>query len=607
MNCSFGSALCSHRSSSSILHPEPPHFPQVSTLSALVETCVNLRSLGHRVVIVSSGAIGMGLHRMQLPALAPGKKRPMGEKQALAAIGQGRLIALWDQLFAMLQQPIAQILITRNDIADRSRYLNATTTLSTLLHLGVIPIINENDTISVSEILHINKFGDNDTLSAIAAGMCGADYLFLLTDVEGLYDDNPRKVPGARRVKICRDIEVVRKMVSTATLGSSLGTGGMETKLIAAELATGAGCATVITLGSAPHRIVEIVQGHQHLHPSNLTPSASTTAATTDLASSTPNLTTRHAGPLSSKSRTNSHPDLVTEATTTTASSTTTSSEPDPFPAVEFALPSDYPPYTLFTPRPRPLTSRRFWVLHGLTPRGTVYVDEGAYRAISRGERDGGSGGNGGRLLAAGVVKVEGIFAAGQAVRVCVIKGCKKNKRTVMTTGETTVVAASNDLAQGSGNKEGIDLAEGRDLNASSAQSAAVQSRPVSPDHFAERNRGRTESRRSNGTDPANITSRIASVSASRRGISENWRKNDQEMGVANSNLGGGGEVVVLEEGEEVVEFGRGLTNYNSAEIDRVKGLRSGAHSDIEKILGYSEAEHVVESIVELRTEANRS
>lgn len=110
--------------SSSILHPEPPHFPQIATLSALAETCVSLRALGHRVVIVSSGAIGMGLHRMELPALAPGKKRAIGEKQALAAIGQGRLIALWDQIFGALKQPIAQILLTRNDIADVSVLLS---------------------------------------------------------------------------------------------------------------------------------------------------------------------------------------------------------------------------------------------------------------------------------------------------------------------------------------------------------------------------------------------------------------------------------------------------------------------------------------------------
>lgn len=104
--------------SSSILQPDPPHFPQISTLSALAETCVALRALGHRVVIVSSGAVGMGLHRMELPAVQAGKKRAIGEKQALAAIGQGRLIALWDQIFGALKQPIAQILMTRNDIAD---------------------------------------------------------------------------------------------------------------------------------------------------------------------------------------------------------------------------------------------------------------------------------------------------------------------------------------------------------------------------------------------------------------------------------------------------------------------------------------------------------
>lgn len=214
MRCRHDGKLSPPRSvvagSSSILQPTPPYSPQIATLSAVAETCVSLRALGHRVVLVSSGAVGMGLHRMNMPAGV--KKRPIGEKQALAAIGQGRVIALWDQLFALLHQPIAQILITRNDIADRSRYRNATTTLATLLQLGVIPIINENDTVSVSEILSLNRFGDNDTLSAIAAGMCAADYLFLLTDVQGLYEDNPRKVPGARMVSRVRDIEEVRRI-----------------------------------------------------------------------------------------------------------------------------------------------------------------------------------------------------------------------------------------------------------------------------------------------------------------------------------------------------------------------------------------------------------
>ncbi|GJN88685.1 hypothetical protein Rhopal_001651-T1 [Rhodotorula paludigena] len=504
--------------SSSILHPEPPYLPQIATLSAIAETCVSLRSLGHRVVIVSSGAIGMGLHRMELPALAGNKKRAIGEKQALAAIGQGRLIALWDQIFGALKQPIAQILMTRNDIADRSRYLNATTTLSTLLSMGVIPIINENDTISVSEILHVNKFGDNDTLSAIAAGMCGADYLFLMTDVDGLYEDNPRRVPGARRVAVVRDIEEVRRLVSTSTLGSSLGTGGMETKLIAAELATAAGCATVITLGSVPSRLVSIVQAHQQR-----------TAPPSPMSSSVASL----------------HP--ISTSPTDPACATSIAIPTSSKPGVEFApASSTIPPHTLFTAKPSPLSSRRFWILHGLTPRGTVYVDEGAYRAISHGERDGGGGGNGGRLLAAGVLRVEGAFAAGQAVRVCVIRG-----------------------KWGSGRGRSVARSARAESGAANAQAATAQhSRAVSPDHFADR---------------AERTQRETDL----------VHDEGLEVGDATS-----ASQAPQDEAEEIVEFGRGLTNYNSVEIDRVKGLRS---SDIERTIGYYEAEHVVESIVELR------
>ncbi|GAA6061846.1 hypothetical protein JCM10212_000763 [Sporobolomyces blumeae] len=549
--------------SSSILQPEPPHFPQIATLSALAETCVSLRSLGHRIVIVSSGAIGMGLHRMELPALVGGKKRAMGEKQALAAIGQGRLIALWDQIFGALKQPIAQILLTRNDIADRSRYLNATTTLSTLLSLGVIPIINENDTISVSEILHINKFGDNDTLSAIAAGMCGADYLFLLTDVDGLYEDNPRRVPGARRVTKVRDIEEVRKLVSTSTLGTSLGTGGMETKLIAAELATAAGCATVITLGSLPSRILPIVQGHAQR----------TVPPSPNMASSASSLP----------------PATTDDPTTSSSASRDENPTPSVLPGVEFTSPSDpnpplLPPHTLFTPKTSPLSSRRFWVLHGLTPRGTVYIDEGAYRAISRGERDGGGGGNGGRLLAAGVVRVEGTFAAGQAVRVCVVRrrgGNGNGKRGTSSTRDSS--RARDDKRERRKSRDSTHSVGG-------GGSARVgPERPVSPDHFADREWRRTA--REGGSE--DVEKRMEKVHF------------DDAPAVFEADGRGGGRTPrssgdveeEVEDDDDVFEFGRGLTNYNSSEIDRVKGLRS---SDIEKVLGYYEAEHVVESVVEL-------
>ncbi|KIM49619.1 hypothetical protein M413DRAFT_438792 [Hebeloma cylindrosporum] len=236
---------------SSIVH-ETTHQPLLSTLSGVVETVVDLRLHGHKVVLVSSGAIGVGLKRMNLMK----KPENLSGKQALAAIGQGRLIALWDNLFSQVEQPIAQVLLTRGDISDRTRYLNAANTFKELLNMGVIPIVNENDTVSVSEI----KFGDNDTLSAITSSMIHADYLFLLTDVDGLYTANPQKDPNAKQIPVVDSISKIRGEVSTTTLGSSLGTGGMETKLIAAEISTAAGVTTIITSSKRPENVCRIIE-----------------------------------------------------------------------------------------------------------------------------------------------------------------------------------------------------------------------------------------------------------------------------------------------------------------------------------------------------------
>ncbi|TIA72737.1 hypothetical protein E3P92_01008 [Wallemia ichthyophaga] len=239
---------------SSIVNDDHTHLPKIALLSSIVETAVSLIRAGHRVVIVSSGAIGVGLKRMDMARRPKGLAKKQA-RAALAAIGQGRLIALWDNLFSQLSQPISQILLTRGDISDRTRYLNAVNTFSELLDMGVVPIVNENDTISVSEI----KFGDNDTLSAITAAMVHADYLFLMTDVDCLYTDNPRKNPDAKPVSIVKDIADIRQTVSTSTMGTSLGTGGMETKIIAAELATAAGVTTVVSHGAHPERIFDII------------------------------------------------------------------------------------------------------------------------------------------------------------------------------------------------------------------------------------------------------------------------------------------------------------------------------------------------------------
>ncbi|KNZ79960.1 putative glutamate 5-kinase [Termitomyces sp. J132] len=348
--------------SSSIVH-ETTHQPLLSTLSSVVETVVNLRSQGHKVVLVSSGAIAVGLKRMELPS----RPKNLSGKQALAAIGQGRLIALWDNLFGQLGQPIAQVLLTRGDISDRTRYLNAVNTFKELLSMGVVPIVNENDTVSVSEI----KFGDNDTLSAITSSMIHADYLFLLTDVDGLYTSNPRKDPDAKLLEVVDSISAIRSQVSTTTLGSSLGTGGMETKIIAAEIATAAGVSTVILSSRKPENISNII--HYYDRGSPKTPQDD----------------------LSSHSKPSSRPD-----------SANPSRSSSPTPLIR-------PPHTVFTASPFPMRDLKSWTTHTLFPSGSVIIDAGAHHVLSRRE-------SGGRLLAAGVTGIIGAFASGQAVRIVI-------------------------------------------------------------------------------------------------------------------------------------------------------------------------------------------
>ncbi|KAI1500595.1 Aspartate/glutamate/uridylate kinase [Biscogniauxia marginata] len=344
---------------------EKTHEPLLSILSLIVETAVKLRKDGHKVVIVSSGAIGVGLRRMDV------EKRPkhLSKLQALAAIGQCRLISLWDSLFAHLQQPISQILLTRNDIADRSRYLNAQNTIMELLEMGVIPVVNENDTIAVAEI----KFGDNDTLSAITAAMIHADFLFLMTDVDCLYDKNPRTNPDAKAIEEVEDIGAIQADVSSA--GSSLGTGGMGTKIVAARLATSAGVTTIITRSSSPGNIVKIVR---YLQATRVL-----TLASSQSQSQSPITPTPH------------------ERNTETE-------EPLSRPAENLEKP---PLHTRFLPLSQPIRDRYFWLLHGLAPHGTVYIDAGAHHALA--DKAG--------LLPVGVLDVEGNFAQQEAVRLVVV------------------------------------------------------------------------------------------------------------------------------------------------------------------------------------------
>ena len=225
----------------------------IATIASLVETLSYLRSQGHHIVLVSSGAVGVGCARLNLAE----RPRKMALKQAVAAVGQGRLMRIYDDLFSTLQQAIAQVLLTRRELMERNTYVNASNTFRELLALGVIPIVNENDTIAVDEL----KFGDNDTLSALVASLVQADWLFLLTDVDRMYSADPKTVPDAQPIKLVSSNEFDRLQVNAGSSSSQWGTGGMATKLSAARIATSTGVRTVITQGKQPQNILKILEG----------------------------------------------------------------------------------------------------------------------------------------------------------------------------------------------------------------------------------------------------------------------------------------------------------------------------------------------------------
>ncbi|HHW15096.1 MAG TPA: glutamate 5-kinase [Firmicutes bacterium] len=224
----------------------------LSGLERVVRQVADVANAGCEVVLVTSGAVGAGLGRLgwqRRPATIP-------EKQAVAAVGQSLLMQIYEKLFSEYGLTIAQVLLTREDVADRRRYLNARTTLRTLLSYGVVPVINENDTVAVDEL----KFGDNDTLSALVAGLISADLLIILTDIDGLYTADPRLHPEARLIP--RVEEVTPEIEALAGgAGSARGTGGMVTKLAAAKIATSCGVSMVIANASSPSVLQDLLAG----------------------------------------------------------------------------------------------------------------------------------------------------------------------------------------------------------------------------------------------------------------------------------------------------------------------------------------------------------
>lgn len=226
----------------------------IDAMNRIVRQLAALHDQGRRVILVTSGAIGAGVGRLGLKF----KPKTIPEKQACASVGQSLLMQIYEEQFDKYGKIVGQVLLTLEDISDRGRYLNSRNTLFSLFDYGVIPIINENDTVAVDEI----KVGDNDTLAALVASLVGADLLIILSDIDGVYTKDPRSSFDAELLEIVTYQDCVSR-IDAGSAGNSLGTGGMKTKLIAAKIATSAGIAMVIANGSAEDVIQKIVDGER--------------------------------------------------------------------------------------------------------------------------------------------------------------------------------------------------------------------------------------------------------------------------------------------------------------------------------------------------------
>lgn len=224
----------------------------IRRVEELVKVMSDLKNCGHEVILVSSGAIGMGAGKLSLK----GKPSDIPTKQAAAAVGQCELMYTYDKLFSEYNHTVAQILLTGSDFRHEDRHQNFTNTMMRLLELDVLPIINENDTVATDEI----SVGDNDTLSAFVAESIKADLLVLMSDIDGLYTADPHKNPGAALIPEIKELtEEIMSLGGDA--GSALGTGGMKTKLHAAEICTENGTDMIITNGQNPHILYDIAEG----------------------------------------------------------------------------------------------------------------------------------------------------------------------------------------------------------------------------------------------------------------------------------------------------------------------------------------------------------
>ncbi len=228
----------------------------IRRVEELVKVFSDLKNAGHQMVLVSSGAIGLGVGKLNLP----GRPADMPTKQAAAAVGQCEMMYTYDQLFARYNHVAAQVLLTGGDVRDPHRRANLENTLSRLLELNAVPIVNENDAVATDEVGIETTIGENDTLSAIVATLAKADLLVILSDIDGLYTADPRTCPDARLISVVEEVTPEIEALAGGT-GSSLASGGMVTKLKAARICSEAGCDMIISNGSRAELLYDIAEG----------------------------------------------------------------------------------------------------------------------------------------------------------------------------------------------------------------------------------------------------------------------------------------------------------------------------------------------------------
>lgn len=245
--------------SSSLTHSETGRL-NLRKIEILVREISDLRNQGKDVILVSSGAIATGVAALGMSE----KPKELQVKQACAAVGQARLMMIYQKLFSEYNQRAAQILMTKNTMVNNLNRKNAQNTFNELLSLGVIPIVNENDSISTYEIQSLEKFGDNDTLSAVVAALVHADLLILLSDIDGLFTDDPHRNPNAEFIDLVENLDDKLLNMGKNTSSSKVGTGGMATKLTAARIASAAGVDMVIANGANFHVIHKITEGRKY-------------------------------------------------------------------------------------------------------------------------------------------------------------------------------------------------------------------------------------------------------------------------------------------------------------------------------------------------------